>query len=116
MNVNKLERIIIYKACEELTRHRCVLVSCSSGIFLCRVSTTVLFPLWPGQLIGAVPSNLILNKLGKPSIYLPGCMVAWGVISCCTAATHNFAGLIVVRFLLGFVEAAYFVRIPLLAF
>ncbi|PWY69394.1 MFS transporter [Aspergillus eucalypticola CBS 122712] len=60
------------------------------------------------QLIGAVPSNLILNKLGKPSIYLPGCMVAWGVISCCTAATHNVAGLLVVRFLLGFVEAAYF--------
>ncbi|SPB49933.1 unnamed protein product [Aspergillus niger] len=72
--------------------------------------------LFVGYLLMQVPSNLILNKLGKPSIYLPGCMVAWGVISCCTAATHNFAGLIVVRFLLGFVEAAYFIFVALIAF
>lgn len=56
---------------------------------------------------------MILNKLGKPSIYLPGCMVVWGVISCCTAATKNFAGLVTVRFFLGFVEAAYFVSAQL---
>ena len=24
-----------------------------------------------------VPSNLFLNKIGKPSLYLPGCMIAW---------------------------------------
>ncbi|RAL01117.1 MFS general substrate transporter [Aspergillus ibericus CBS 121593] len=64
--------------------------------------------LFVGYLLMQVPSNMILNKLGKPSIYLPGCMVVWGVISCCTAATKDFAGLVVVRFFLGFVEAAYF--------
>ena len=53
---------------------------------------------------------MILNKFGKPSIYLPGCMVVWGVISCCTATTTDFGGLLAVRFFLGFIEAAYFVR------
>jgi MFS family permease len=56
-----------------------------------------------------VPSNMILNKFGKPSIYLPGCMLAWGTISAATAATRNFGGLLACRFILGFVEAAYFV-------
>lgn len=56
-----------------------------------------------------VPSNLLLNKFGKPALYLPISMILWGTISTCTAAAQNFAGLVVVRFLLGFVEAAYFV-------
>lgn len=55
---------------------------------------------------------MILNKFGKPSVYLPGCMVVWGVLSCCTAATQSFSGLLAVRFFLGFVEAAYFVSKP----
>ena len=53
---------------------------------------------------------MILNKFGKPSIYLPGCMVVWGLISCLTTVTKDFGGLLAVRFFLGFVEAAYFVR------
>lgn len=55
-----------------------------------------------------VPSNLFLNKLGKPALYLPVCMVVWGVISTATAACQSFGGLIACRFMLGFVEAAYF--------
>lgn len=59
-----------------------------------------------------VPSNLLLNKFGKPALYLPGAMMLWGIISTCTAGAQNYAGLVVVRFFLGFVEAAYFVRLP----
>jgi len=55
-----------------------------------------------------VPSNLFLNKIGKPAIYLPICMIVWGIISTATAACQNYAGLIACRFFLGFVEAAYF--------
>ncbi|KEZ41713.1 hypothetical protein SAPIO_CDS6896 [Scedosporium apiospermum] len=55
-----------------------------------------------------VPSNLFLNKIGKPSIYLPVCMVIWGSICAATGAVQNFSGLAATRFLLGFVEAAYF--------
>lgn len=55
-----------------------------------------------------VPSNLFLNKIGKPSLYLPTAMITWGLISACTGAVHSFGGLIAVRFMLGFIEAAYF--------
>lgn len=54
-----------------------------------------------------VPSNMLLNKLGKPSIYLPICMIVWGTISAATAACKSFGGLVACRFVLGFVEAAY---------
>ena len=36
-------------------------------------------------------------------------MVIWGIISAATAGVQNYAGLLSVRFFLGFVEAAYFV-------
>lgn len=35
-------------------------------------------------------------------------MIGWGIISAATGAIHSFGALIAVRFLLGFVEAAYF--------
>ncbi|GMF74434.1 unnamed protein product [Aspergillus oryzae] len=50
---------------------------------------------------------IMLVMLGKPSIYLPGCMIVWGIISCLTAVTKDFGGLLAVRFSLGFVEAAW---------
>lgn len=53
----------------------------------------------------------MLNKFGKPALYLPTCMVIWGVISTCTGAVQSFGGLVACRFVLGFVEAAYFVSI-----
>ncbi|KAF9695691.1 hypothetical protein EKO04_006385 [Ascochyta lentis] len=55
-----------------------------------------------------VPSNLFLNKTGKPALYLPTCMIIWGIISGLTGACQNFAGLAACRFFLGFIEAAYF--------
>ncbi|KAI1658168.1 MFS general substrate transporter [Daldinia decipiens] len=64
--------------------------------------------LFVGYLLMQIPSNIFLNKIGKPAIYLPACMMVWGVISAATAAVTNFGGLIAVRFFLGFVEAAYF--------
>ncbi|KAK6201934.1 hypothetical protein LQW54_009248 [Pestalotiopsis sp. IQ-011] len=64
--------------------------------------------LFVGYLLMQVPSNMILNKLGKPSLYLPGCMIVWGTISGATAAAKSFGGILAARFVLGFVEAAYF--------
>nr|POE86522.1 putative transporter [Quercus suber] len=55
-----------------------------------------------------VPSNLFLNKIGKPALYLPAVMVVWGIISTATAAARSYTDLVVIRFFLGFVEAAYF--------
>lgn len=56
-----------------------------------------------------IPSNLFLNKLGTPGLYLPTAMIIWGAISTATAACQNYIGLLMCRFFLGFVEAAYFV-------
>jgi hypothetical protein len=62
-----------------------------------------------------VPSNLFLNKIGKPALYLPTCMIIWGIISGATAGCQSYSGLVACRFMLGFIEAAYFVSlIPLL--
>ncbi|OJD30853.1 pantothenate transporter liz1 [Diplodia corticola] len=64
--------------------------------------------LFVGYLLMQVPSNLYLNKIGLPAIYLPTCMIIWGVISTATAACQSFGGLVACRFFLGFIEAAYF--------
>lgn len=55
-----------------------------------------------------IPSNLFLNKIGRPRIYLPVAMIVWGIISAATAGVQSFNGLIAVRFFLGFVEAPFF--------
>ncbi|KIY51609.1 MFS general substrate transporter [Fistulina hepatica ATCC 64428] len=69
---------------------------------------TILSILYVGYIIMQIPSNMFLNYIGKPSIYLPGCMMVWGVLSCLTGITHNFTGAVLTRFFLGFVEAAFF--------
>ena len=65
--------------------------------------------LFVGYLLFQVPSNLLLNKIGKPAIYLPFAMIIWGIISAATASAQSFGGLVAIRFMLGFSEAAYFV-------
>ncbi|KAF8974309.1 MFS general substrate transporter [Flammula alnicola] len=69
---------------------------------------TLLSILYVGYIIMQVPSNMFLNWIGKPSIYLPACMIVWGCISCLTGITKNFVGALLTRFFLGFVEAAFF--------
>jgi len=72
-----------------------------------------------------VPSNILLNYIGRPSLYLPACMMVWGIIrwvafvppdirqdlnvrSAVTGITHNFTSAFFIRFLLGFVEGTFF--------
>ncbi|CAE6471021.1 unnamed protein product [Rhizoctonia solani] len=69
---------------------------------------TLLSILYVGYILMQVPSNMFLNYIGKPSLYLPACMIVWGAISCLTGITHNFVGALLTRFFLGFVEAAFF--------
>ncbi|KAG8680470.1 hypothetical protein FRC09_018209, partial [Ceratobasidium sp. 395] len=69
---------------------------------------TLLSILYVGYILMQVPSNMFLNYIGKPSLYLPVCMLIWGTISVLTGITHNFVGALLTRFFLGFVEAAFF--------
>lgn len=54
-----------------------------------------------------VPSNMFINRIPRPSLYISIVMVLWGLISTLSGITNNFAGMVVVRFFLGFVEAAF---------
>ena len=55
-----------------------------------------------------VPSNLLLNHLGKPSWYIGFFVVAWGLVSACTSQVTTYGQIIACRFILGLVEAPFF--------
>lgn len=69
---------------------------------------TAISVLFIGYISMQVPSNLLMNKLGRPSLYLPIAMMIWGAVSASTALVHDYSGLVTVRFILGFVESPYF--------
>jgi MFS family permease len=69
---------------------------------------TMLSIVYAGYIITQIPSNMFLNYIGKPSLYLPACMVIWGVITVLTGIITNFVGALLTRFFLGFVQAAFF--------
>lgn len=55
-----------------------------------------------------VPSNIILNWVGRPSLYLGCATVAWGLVSCVTSQVSSYGGIVAARFILGIVEAPFF--------
>ncbi|GKT51522.1 putative transporter [Colletotrichum spaethianum] len=55
-----------------------------------------------------VPSNVLLKKFKRPSVYLGTLVTIWGVIMTCHGLVHNFAGLLTVRLLLGVFEAGFY--------
>lgn len=60
-----------------------------------------------GYLVMQIPSNMFITRV-RPSVYLSAACALWGIVSTLNAAVHNFTGLILVRFFLGFVEAPFF--------
>ncbi|KAI0787162.1 major facilitator superfamily domain-containing protein [Irpex lacteus] len=70
---------------------------------------SILSILYVGYISMQIPSNMFLNHIGKPSLYLPVCMVVWGLLSILTGKlTTSFYGALTTRFLLGIVEASFF--------
>jgi MFS family permease len=68
---------------------------------------TAISVLFAGYIGLQIPSNMLLTRV-RPSVYLPVCMALWGVVSASTAAVKDFHGLVVCRFILGFLEAPFF--------
>ncbi|EIW75723.1 sugar transporter [Coniophora puteana RWD-64-598 SS2] len=64
--------------------------------------------LYVGYIIMQVPSNMFVNKTGRPALVLPIFMMIWGMISILTGISKDFVGALLTRFFLGFVEAAFF--------
>lgn len=50
-----------------------------------------------------IPSNWLVKRVGA-GYYLPGLIIAWGIVSICIGFVKTYAGLIVARFFLGLCE------------
>ncbi|KAK0191351.1 MFS general substrate transporter [Armillaria mellea] len=69
---------------------------------------TTLSVLFAGYIFMQVPSNLIMNTIPYPRLYISAVVILWGGISALTSLCHDFSHLVVCRFFLGFVEAAFY--------
>jgi MFS family permease len=68
---------------------------------------TCLSILYVGYILMQVPSNIYINRIERPSLYIAAAMLLWGLISTLTGVVHNFSGMVAARFFLGFIEAAF---------
>ncbi|KAL6413272.1 hypothetical protein AUP68_02779 [Ilyonectria robusta] len=65
--------------------------------------------LFVGYLLMQIPSNMLISsKRVRPSVYMSICMMAWAVVSACTALAKNYTSLVVLRFFLGVTEAPFY--------
>lgn len=55
-----------------------------------------------------VPSNIVLKKFSKPSVYLGTLVTAWGIVMTCHGFAKDFPGLLVLRLILGTLEAGFY--------
>ncbi|KAL2842763.1 major facilitator superfamily domain-containing protein [Aspergillus pseudoustus] len=68
---------------------------------------TCLSILYVGYILMQVPSNIFINRISRPSLYISAVMLLWGLVSTLSGVVHNFAGMVSIRFFLGFIEAAF---------
>lgn len=66
-----------------------------------------LFVFFVPYILFEVPSNMLLKNI-RPSWYLTGIIVSWGVVTVGMGLTRSFQGLVACRFLLGLFEAGFF--------
>ncbi|KXS17358.1 MFS general substrate transporter [Gonapodya prolifera JEL478] len=59
-----------------------------------------------GYVLLEIPSNLLITRF-NPSRWIARIMTSWGILAACMGAVQNFAGLVVVRALVGCMEAGY---------
>lgn len=61
-----------------------------------------------GYVLGPIPSNLLLNYLGRPSAYIGLFGAAWGLVTLLTSQVKGYGSLAACKFILGVVEAPLF--------
>ena len=59
---------------------------------------------FPSYILAEVPSNMILNRFKRPSLYIGLLVLGFGILMTCAGVVQSFAGLVVVRFLQGLFE------------
>ncbi|KIK51602.1 hypothetical protein GYMLUDRAFT_265734 [Collybiopsis luxurians FD-317 M1] len=55
-----------------------------------------------------IPSNMLLNWVTRPSLYIGACVTLWGLISLLTGVTHSYGGLVAIRLFIGIPESAFY--------
>ncbi|KAH8114217.1 MFS general substrate transporter [Phellopilus nigrolimitatus] len=68
---------------------------------------TVVAILFVSYCTAQIPSNMLLNRISRPSLYIGACVVVWGLTSAMTGITHNFSGILACRVFIGFPEASH---------
>ncbi|KAG2065552.1 MFS general substrate transporter [Suillus decipiens] len=69
---------------------------------------TLIGILYAGYLLTQTPSNMVLHRMKRPSLYLSGCMITWAAITMCMSAVQTYNAARILRFFMGFVEATFF--------
>ncbi|PVH78947.1 MFS general substrate transporter [Cadophora sp. DSE1049] len=70
---------------------------------------TAISILYVGYLFMQIPSNMLLSsRKVRPSVYMAVTMMLWAVVAAVTGAVRNYAGLVLVRFFLGTLEAPFY--------
>ncbi|KAI0382932.1 MFS general substrate transporter [Hypomontagnella monticulosa] len=57
--------------------------------------------------VAEIPSNILLKKF-SPRVWLPTCMLGFGIASVCQGLVQNYSGLLATRFFLGLFESGMF--------
>lgn len=70
--------------------------------------STVLAVLCASYVPAQIPSNMILNRISRPSYYIPACVIVWGLTSALTGVTRNYTGIVLCRIFIGLPEAAFY--------
>lgn len=68
---------------------------------------TCLSILYAGYILMQVPSNIFINRIERPSLYIACAMLVWGLISTLSGNAQTFTHMVVIRFFLGFSEAVF---------
>ncbi|KAK0715084.1 major facilitator superfamily domain-containing protein [Lasiosphaeris hirsuta] len=63
--------------------------------------------LYFGYIMMQVPSNIFINRISRPSLYISAVMIVWGLISTLTGVVTNFGAMVATRFVLGVIESAF---------
>ncbi|KZS87183.1 MFS general substrate transporter [Sistotremastrum niveocremeum HHB9708] len=69
---------------------------------------TVLAALYVSFIPAQIISNMILNRVSRPSFYISCCVILWGLTSACTAVTRNYHDIMLCRIFIGIPEAAFY--------
>ncbi|KAG5732000.1 hypothetical protein E4T56_gene18263 [Termitomyces sp. T112] len=69
---------------------------------------TVIAVLYASYCPAQIPSNMLLNYLPRPSLYIGLCVILWGLTSALTGVTKNFAGILACRMFIGLPESAFY--------